>query len=137
MIVVAIIGTLAAIAIPYYSGYLEKVRTQAVIEELRQIDKQINIFFILNNRYPENLAQIGLGNLLDPWGNPYQYLDVTSVKGKGKCRKDHANNPVNLDFDLYSMGPDGKSSSPFTAKASRDDIVRANNGSFFGRVSDY
>jgi general secretion pathway protein G len=35
------------------------------------------------------------------------------------------------------MGPDGKSQKPFTAKASRDDIVRANDGGFFGSVSDY
>ncbi len=45
--------------------------------------------------------------------------------------------PVNTDYDLYSMGKDGKSTSPFTAKASQDDIVRANNGGFLGLVSDY
>jgi len=45
--------------------------------------------------------------------------------------------PINSDFDLWSMGPDGKSVPPLTAKASRDDIVRANDGTFYGWASDY
>ena len=137
MIVVAIIGTLAAIAIPNYIQFRERARYAQVITELKQIERQVIAFYILNNNYPNNLTQLGLGIPQDPWGNPYQYLDVTTAVGKGKCRKDHNTNPVNLDFDLYSMGPDGKSKAPFTADPSKDDIVRANNGSFFGRVSDY
>jgi general secretion pathway protein G len=45
--------------------------------------------------------------------------------------------PVNSTFDLYSLGPDGKSSPPFTAAPSQDDIVRANDGGFIGLASDY
>jgi general secretion pathway protein G len=45
--------------------------------------------------------------------------------------------PINSDFDLYSMGEDGKSSPPLTAKSSRDDIVRANNGAYYGYGRDY
>jgi general secretion pathway protein G len=41
------------------------------------------------------------------------------------------------NFDLYSMGPDGDSKAAFTARASRDDIVRASNGSFIGPVSEF
>ena len=44
--------------------------------------------------------------------------------------------PVNSDFDLYSMGKDGASASPFTAKSSQDDIVRAFNGGYYGKVAD-
>jgi general secretion pathway protein G len=35
------------------------------------------------------------------------------------------------------MGKDGKSQSPLTAKASRDDIIRANNGQYVGLAADY
>jgi general secretion pathway protein G len=35
------------------------------------------------------------------------------------------------------MGPDGKSQPPLTSKTSRDDIVRANDGTFYGWASDY
>ncbi len=54
-----------------------------------------------------------------------------------KKRKDKNLVPVNNDFDLYSMGEDGKSVAPFAAKHSRDDIVRANNGNFIGLAEDY
>ena len=52
-------------------------------------------------------------------------------------RKDKNLVPVNTDYDLYSMGEDGRSVGPFTAKASRDDIVRANDGGFVGLAADY
>ena len=52
-------------------------------------------------------------------------------------RTDKSLVPVNSDFDLYSMGKDGISKAPFTAKESRDDIVRARNGNFYGPVSGY
>lgn len=55
----------------------------------------------------------------------------------GKKRKDKSLHPLNTDYDLYSMGPDGRSVSPLTAKASRDDIIRANNGGFIGVAEDY
>jgi len=55
----------------------------------------------------------------------------------GKMRRDHFMVPVNTDFDLYSLGKDGKSQSPFTAAASQDDIVRANNGLYVGLVFEY
>ena len=45
--------------------------------------------------------------------------------------------PVNSDYDLYSMGADGDSQTPFTAEASQDDIVRCGNGSYIGLVSNY
>jgi general secretion pathway protein G len=137
MLVVAIMGVLAAIAIPNYISYIERARHVKVLSELRQIDREANMFFISNNNYPLNLAQIGYGNLRDPWGNLYQYLNIATVKGKGKLRKNKEENPVNNDFDLYSMGPDGQSKLPFNLAESFDDIVRAGNGSYFGRVSDY
>lgn len=46
-------------------------------------------------------------------------------------------NPLNSDFDLYSMGPDGKTATPLTAKASYDDIIRAVDGKFLGLASDF
>lgn len=137
IIVVAIIGVLTAIAIPYYQGYVAAARNATVMTNLQMLSREIDGFFILNDRYPDDLDELGLGEVKDPWGNPFQYLNIQTVKGKGKLRKDHSLVPVNTDYDLYSMGPDGDSKSPFTAKASRDDIVRANNGKYFGTVSDY
>jgi general secretion pathway protein G len=77
--------------------------------------------------------------MLDPWGRPFQYLNIANSgnKAKGHQRKDKFLVPVNSDFDLYSLGEDGVSSPPFTAKGSRDDIVRANNGAYIGLAENY
>lgn len=137
MIVVAIVGVLAAIALPSYRNYLLITRYNTVIDSLQTIDRECSAFAVVNNRYPESLSEIGLDNLIDPWGNDYQYLSTAMAKNQGERRKDRNMNPVNTDYDLYSMGPDGESKKPFTAEQSRDDIVRAGNGGFFGWASDF
>jgi general secretion pathway protein G len=39
---------------------------------------------------------------------------------------------VNSDFDLYSLGRDGVTTAQFTGNEAHDDIVRANNGRYYG-----
>ncbi len=136
LMVIAIIGTLAAIATPLSFSYIERARVARAKVEISMLSREIAFFQEQNNRYPANLAELGIGPLLDPWGNPYQYLPVAGTP-QGQLRKDHSLVPVNQDYDLYSMGRDGKSKAPFTAQASRDDIVRANDGSYIGPVSGY
>jgi len=74
--------------------------------------------------------------MTDPWGNPYQYLRVTG-SNRGALRKDRFLVPINSDFDLYSMGPDGETVLALTAKAARDDIIRANDGGYVGVAEGY
>ncbi len=137
MIVVAIMAVLAAIAIPHYQSYIERVEYAKTLQTMRMIEKELISFNLAHGRFPETLAEAGLDTLRDPWGNPYRYLNNETAKGMGKMRKNYSFVPVNTDFDLYSMGPDGRSKAPFTAKDSRDDIIRADNGAFYGRVSQY
>lgn len=132
-----IIGTLTTIAASMYSGYMDRSKSVQAKSDIFLIESKIEIFYSINSRYPESLDELKGQIPLDPWGNPYQYLNITTAKGKGKVRKDHNLVPLNSDYDLYSMGKDGKSVSPLTAKASRDDIVRANNGAFVGLASEY
>ncbi len=70
MIVVGIIGTLAAIAIPNYLNYREKALQINVVSELKLIEKELMLFLADADTFPASLAQIGLGGLKDPWGNP-------------------------------------------------------------------
>ena len=142
LIVFAIIGTLAAIAIPAYAKYRYKARIAMVITEIRILEKEIENYAAEHGEFPASLAVINMDLIEDAWGNPYRYLkiDGADLKGSGKdqqMRKDHFMVPVNSDYDLYSMGPDGDSKAPFTATASRDDIVRANNGRYVGLASEY
>ena len=138
MIAIAIVGTLAAIAIPNYISYKHRALITEAMEEMRRIETAITVYMAENGELPDSLNDVRLGNLKDPWGNPYEYLRIKGGnKGLGELRKNRSLVPVNSDYDLYSKGKDGKSQSPFTAKASQDDIVRANDGSFLGLVSDY
>lgn len=53
------------------------------------------------------------------------------------ARKDRFLVPINCDYDLYSMGPDGETTAPLTARKSRDDIIRAGDGAFVGPASEF
>jgi general secretion pathway protein G len=139
MIVVAIIGTLSAIAAPTYLKYTNKARIALAISDIRLIEKEIMIYLIDTGGFPASLDPLPNSNITDPWGNSYRYLRIAGadLKGLGAVRKDRFLVPVNSDFDLYSMGKDGKSQAPFTSRASQDDIARASNGGFVGLVSEY
>ena len=139
VIVGALIGTLSMIIVPLLFGYTERLRRQQTLVDLREMDTDIAVYVMDNNTLPMSLNEVGYGSLVDPWGHPYQYLNIIAGGPgvNGKRRKDHFMVPVNSDYDLYSMGPDGKSRPPFTAKASRDDIIRASNGNWIGPVSEF
>lgn len=133
MIVLAIISTLAAIAIPSYFSSRYKAKIAVAISEIKMIEKAVLNFMSENGEFPDNLSDIGMDQIIDPWGRPYQYLRIdggTTPGLNGMRRRDKNANPVNSDFDLYSMGRDGLTQAQFTAKKARDDIVRANDGSF-------
>ena len=137
LIVIAILGTLSGIAIPVYKNYIEKAKIVTAIAEISILQKEIAEYETENNVLPDTLNDIGRGNLLDPWDNPYQYLNFANVSGMGQMRKDRFLVPLNSDYDLYSMGKDGLSVPPLTANASHDDIIRANNGTYIGIASEY
>jgi general secretion pathway protein G len=142
VIVLAIMATLSAIAIPNYITYRYKAQVAAAIVEIRILEEKIANYAVDYDRLPESLNDMGAGPFIDPWGNAYAYLKIAGVDHPGggktdKRRKDHNMVPVNSDYDLYSKGEDGDSKAPFTAKHSRDDIVRANDGEFVGLASDY
>ena len=137
MTVLAIVATLSSIAIPAYLGTIDRARIGVSIGELYQIQNDIRMFQMDEGRFPDALTDLGRGVLLDPWGNPYQYLNFANVIGTGKMRKDRFLVPINSDYDLYSMGGDGRSTPALTAKHSRDDIIRAGDGTFVGLASEY
>lgn len=130
-------AVLVTLALPAYQNYRDRVRIDQAKRDITMMSAIIANYYNDAHVYPDSLNDVGLGGMRDPWGNPYGYLNLGDKKAQGHARKDHSLVPINTDFDLYSMGPDGKSSPPLTAKNSRDDIVRANNGAFIGVASDY
>ena len=138
--VMAIIGVLSSLAVPRYADSIERARVAKAIGDLRTLV----IDLLSQDSLPNSLAAIGRGNLLDPWGRPYQYLKFPGAKGNGMgspppagARKDRFLVPINSQFDLYSLGKDGNSSPPLTSSASRDDVIVANDGGFIGPARNY
>ena len=140
VIAVLILGILSAIAIPSYQKYLQKNKETTAISDIDSIARRLQEYR-MEFPLPADLSAINFGNtlpLIDPWGNPYQYLPLLGYPGNlNNARKDHNLHPINSDFDLYSMGPDGQSNKPLTSQKSRDDIIRANDGAFVGKASTY
>jgi general secretion pathway protein G len=138
LVAIAIVGTLGAIGVPTYNGYIDKARNATAAADIVDIGLRIASFQAERGRPPITLAEAGVVIGPDPWGRPYQYLRIAGVVPEPHgLRKDHFVHPLNTDFDLYSMGKDGRSQAALTAQASHDDIIRANNGRFIGLASEY
>jgi len=139
MITLVVASLLVSIAVPTYGNFIDRAKTARAIGDIGTIAVEIGKFQLRsNNALPNSLAELGVDVPQDPWGNQYEYLNIVAAgPGNGQFRKDKNLNPLNSDFDLYSSGEDGDSMGPLNAAASRDDIVRANNGAFIGSAEDY
>ncbi len=139
MVTLVIASLLLTLAIPGYNGLTLRAKVAKAIGDVGSLSVEIERFRLHNNdRIPDTLDELSMDVPLDPWGRRYEFLNISAAgPGKGGLRKDGKLNPLNTDFDLYSRGKDGESKGPLSAKASRDDIVRANNGDYIGLGEDY
>lgn len=108
LLVITIIGILAALVIPKMVGRSEQARQAAAHADLSSIKTALDAYEVDNGFYPKSLQDLiqqpsnaknwhgpYLDNLpVDPWGNPYVY----AFPGR--------HNPNG--FDLSSVGPDGR-----------------------------
>jgi general secretion pathway protein G len=131
---VALLGTLAAIAIPAFTGYTERARINAAVGEIGRVIVELHRWRTNNGgAFPDTLADAGITMEKDPWGNDYVYEDVATA---GTLRT-HDGAAVNTEFDLYSKGPDGDSAVSLSDAKSIDDIVIARDGAFVGQAEYY
>jgi len=142
VIAIMIVGILSAIAIPNYLQYIKKADERTTIADIRFIESKIKEIMSEGLPPPPNLALLDLGpHRYDKWGHPYRYLSLygltTAEAQAAGARKRKNLNPVNTDFDLYSMGPDGMTQISLTSAKGKDDIVRADNGAFIGIADDF
>lgn len=116
LLVITIIGILAALVIPKMVGRSEQARQAAAHADLSSIKTALDAFEVDNGYYPKSLqdlvqqpsnAKNWHGPYLDklptdPWGNPYVYYYPGKHNGSS--------------YDLLSVGPDGK-------EGTDDDVV--------------
>ena len=136
VIIFAILAVLSTISIFSYTQLIDKARYVNAVEDIRNIASLLDSFFIANNSYPNNLTQIGVDSLLDPWGNPYQYSNF-AVTDKNDWRKDGNDKPINSFYDLWSNGEDEETKKRVDSKEGRDDIIRAWDGAFIGYGKEF
>ena len=139
MVVLVVASLLVSVAVPTYDRFVQRARVAAAIGEIGELSLAIEQYRLRNNdRIPMSIAELGIEVPLDPWGRPYEFLNIQDgAPPISDVRKDGKLNPLNTDFDLFSRGRDGEFQGPLSAERSRDDIVRANNGAFIGLGKDY
>lgn len=218
MIVVAILGIIAAMGVPQYASALRTARVGKARHDLVTLSHAIDGFTANNGgELPLTLHQVGFGGKRDPWGVPYCYLNYGAGTGDGldwaveagivdptalrttaaavasavtkasggaasaatmetvvdaaetglrsvaedlmtlqpaarsggvfrvftgvptdqTRRRDRYMFPLNTDYDLFSLGPNGKTNVSLGQSVGLDDVIRANNGAFFGLASEY
>jgi len=113
LLVLVILGTLAAIVVPKFSGRTEQARITAAVTQISNFGVALDAFEIDCGYYPKGKS--GLEDLvvqprdepnwrgpyvkgeipLDPWGHEYIY----------ECPGRHN---TDRSYDLMSMGPDGR-----------------------------
>src|SRR5450755_4352048 len=82
MLVVAIVAILAAMALPFYGRYRDRVDTLQAVSDIGSLQVLIGAYALDHNGYQDSLADISRDGMRDPWGNPYQYLSHDDNKGK-------------------------------------------------------
>jgi general secretion pathway protein G len=113
MVVVVIMGILAALIVPKLMGRTDDARIIAAKQDIATVMQALKLYKLDNQRYPT--TEQGLQALIakpttgpaadgwktggyvdklpkDPWGNPYQYL-YPGIKG---------------ELDVFSLGADGQ-----------------------------
>jgi general secretion pathway protein G len=152
LIAILIVLTLTGIAVPLAADYIHQANVARAITEIRLVEKEIIFFEMEKGYYPggktpgmlKSMHEIGRDHFKDPWGTPYQYRNLAQgpLTGGGKpqfCRRDRSYNPLNYDFDLYSVGPDRQvpTHNQITTNKGADDIVRAANGRYVGEGAKF
>jgi general secretion pathway protein G len=112
MVVVVIMGILAALVVPKLMGRTDDARIMAARQDIATVMQALKLYKLDNSRYPT--TEQGLQALIvkpssgpatngwktggyldklpkDPWGNPYQFLSP-GIKG---------------EVDIFSFGADG------------------------------
>jgi general secretion pathway protein G len=136
-IVLMIFAILLWVSIPAYQSYIERTRVVEAITAVTEMGTEIHKFEMTKGVLPDSLGEAGYPNKVDPWGRDYEYLNLRTAKGNGKARQDKGLKPINSDFDLYSVGPDGLTAPSLTHGNSRDDVVRARDGGFVGTAQEF
>src|SRR5688500_15508138 len=113
LLVLVILSVLAAIIVPRFTGVSEKSRKTKAETEIAYISTALKRYEVEVGRFPstddglEALIRQPSGLPEGKWGGPYLDRGVP-VDPWGKPYVYRSPGQNNIDFDLYSLGPDGR-----------------------------
>ncbi len=137
MLVLALSGILASVTVPAYARHVERARIAESVGVISDMSLRVYLFRELSGHFPDTLAEAVSILPLDPWGQPYRYLRIDGAPNSASQRRaDAFLKRLNTDFDLYSIGADGRTTRGLGG-AGKDDIVRAGNGAFVELGEDF
>ncbi len=138
LIVAVIIGTLTTLIVPRYQQARETAKIKRALTDVGVLAIALEMHFRTYRELPEYLADLGQAEMVDPWGNPYEYQRIIDGSGEhSAARKDKFLKPLNTDYDLFSKGVDGETKPALSTQVSRDDVIRALDGGFMGLADDF
>src|SRR5262249_28272276 len=76
---VGVVALVAAVAVPSMDTYLNRGKAAHAIGDIGTISVQLYRWQSNTRKFPETLAEAGLSGFVDPWGNPYQYVNVATA----------------------------------------------------------
>ena len=94
----AIMITLAAMGIPAFADALEVAYVGRAIGDIRTLQTEITRYEVQLGKLPDLLQEVGVTDKLDPWGNPYQYLNFDKRPGTRAKEKGQVSGSLELDL---------------------------------------
>ncbi len=105
MVVLVIIGVLAALVAPRFVERADEAKVEATRVQMKNIEQALKLYRLQNGHYPS--ASEGLKALVRPGKNGKRYLDELPKDAWGRDFVYLAPG-VHGEFDLLSYGADGK-----------------------------
>jgi general secretion pathway protein G len=135
LIATAILAVGADAVVGRLTEQLERARIEQAEQEIGKIESAIALYRAQHHELPGSLADLGSTVPLDPWGHSYAYLNFDASGTVGQRHYDGL--PISSEYDLYSLGSDGRTDANLRSETARDDIVLARDGSFVGLAADF
>lgn len=105
MVVLVIIGVLAAIVAPRFMERADEAKVEATKAQMKSIEQALKLYRLHNGRYPTSSE--GLAALVQPDRNGKRYLDRMPADAWGHPFV-YLSPGVHGDFDLLSRGADNQ-----------------------------
>lgn len=112
MLVIVIIGVLAAMVVPRLTGRTEQAKAARARADMAAVGLALDLYELDMGRYPASLEELASREPpsdVDPaqWNGPYLKKGLPKDPW-GRAYVYHHESQHNQDYDLLSLGPDGQ-----------------------------